>query len=112
MLNPSLEELNLDWTASQEAADVLMRKYNLPFRVGRHFASQVVGYARAHDIKPLDFPYSEVQKIYAHVIKTEDPKGNPELPMSEEEFKSTLNPVEIIKIRKTSGGPQPAEMKK
>lgn len=113
-INPkrSLEELNLDWTASQEVADVLMSKYNLPFRVGHHFASQVVGYARAHDIKPLDFPYSEAQKIYAHVIKTEYPKGNTEFPMSESEFKSTLNPVEIIKNRKTSGGPQPAEMKR
>lgn len=113
-INPkrALEELNLDWTASQEVADVLMREYKLPFRVGHHFASQVVGYARTHDIKPLDFPYAEAKRIYSEVIKSEYPTGNPNLPMSEEQFKATLNPIEIIKNRKTAGGPQPAEMRK
>ena len=35
-INPerALEELNLDWTASQEVADVFMRDYKLPFRLG------------------------------------------------------------------------------
>ena len=56
----ALEELNSDWTASQELADVLMRKYKLPFRVGHHFASEVVEYAKAKDIKPLAFPYADV----------------------------------------------------
>ena len=32
--------------------------------------------------------------------------------MYEEQFKATLNPIEIIKNRKTAGGPQPAEMRK
>ena len=59
----ALEELNSDWTASQELADVLMRKYKLPFRVGHHFASEVVDYAKAKNIKPLDFPYAEAQRI-------------------------------------------------
>src|SRR5690606_40396570 len=58
-------ELNSDWTASQELADVLMRKYRLPFREGHHFASEVVSHARAQGIKPLDFPYAEAQRIYA-----------------------------------------------
>ena len=40
----ALEELNSDWTASQELADVLMRKYKLPFRAGHHFASEAVSY--------------------------------------------------------------------
>lgn len=113
-INPqrALEELNLDWTASQEVADVLMREYKLPFRVGHHFASQMVGYARAHDIKPLDFPYSEACRIYAEVIKKEYPKANPKFPMTEAQLKATLNPVEIVKNRKTAGGPQPQEMNK
>ena len=33
-----------------------------------------------------------------------------ELPMSEEEFRTTLDPAAIVKNRATSGGPQPAEM--
>ncbi len=106
------EELNLDWTASQELADVLVREYKVPFRVGHHFASEMVGYARANGIKPLEFPYPEAQRIYKEVITKEYPSGNPELPLSEQKLKDTLNPVEIIKNRQTLGGPQPAEMNK
>ncbi len=104
----ALEELNSDWTASQELADVLMRKYKLPFRDGHHFASEVVSYAKTNNIKPLDFPYDQARKIYAQAMK--DSKYGTELPMSEQEFRSTLDPVAIVKDRATSGGPQPAEM--
>ena len=33
-----------------------------------------------------------------------------ELPMSEPEFRATLDPVAIVKNRATAGGPQPVEM--
>jgi argininosuccinate lyase len=106
----ALEELNSDWTASQELADVLMRKYKLPFRVGHHFASEVVDYAKANNIKPLDFPYSQAQAIYSEgLTEGQQPR---ELPMSEQEFRSTLDPVAIVKNRASVGGPQPAEMQR
>ena len=110
VINPAraLEELNSDWTASQELADVLMLRYKLPFRIGHHFASEVVEYARARDIKPLDFPYPEARRIYAQAVQG---LGYPsELPMSEAEFRATLDPVAIVRHRATTGGPQPAEM--
>ena len=103
----ALEELNNDWTASQEVADVLMRKYKLPFRVGHHFASQIVSFAKKNNIKPLDFPYTEAQRIYKETIGEQ---GDTTLPMSEAEFKATLDPVTIVNNRATVGGPQPAEM--
>ncbi|MCY7319778.1 MAG: argininosuccinate lyase [Ramlibacter sp.] len=105
----ALEELNNDWTASQELADVLMRKYKLPFRVGHHFASDVVDHARAHNIKPLDFPYAQAQRIYREAMKND---GGGELPMAEAEFRSTLDPVAIIRNRRSVGGPQPSEMER
>lgn len=110
----ALEELNSDWTASQELADLLMRKYKLPFRVGHHFASELVEYAKAKDIKPLDFPYRDAQRIYADVVKhTEGGQGLPAtLPMTQAEFRASLDPVAIVKARATSGGPQPAEMER
>ncbi len=110
VVNPdrALEELNSDWTASQELADVLIRKYTLPFRVGHHFASEVVGFAKQHDIKPLDFPYPEAKRIYREAVKDYDKAG--ELPMSKPEFRATLNPVAIVANRATTGGPQPAEL--
>lgn len=104
----ALEELNSDWTASQELADVLMRKYKLPFRVGHHFASDIVSHAKQHNIKPLDFPYAQAQLIYKKAVA--DYGGSGELPMNEAEFRSTLDPVAIIRNRATVGGPQPAEM--
>lgn len=104
----ALEELNSDWTASQELADVLMRKYGLPFRVGHHFASEVVSHAKANDIKPLDFPYAEARRIYAEAVKGS--KYPAELPMDEAAFRAALDPVAIVRNRATAGGPQPAEM--
>jgi argininosuccinate lyase len=101
----ALEELNSDWTASHELADVLMRNYKLPFRAGHHFASAVVDYAKANTIKPTKFPYAEAQRIYREAVKDLNLSGD--LPMSEAEFRSTLDPVAIVKNRATSGGPQP-----
>lgn len=104
----ALDELNSDWTASQELADVLMRRFQLPFRVGHHFASEVVAYARAKAIRPLDFPYREAQRIYAETVHGSEHPA--QLPLSEAEFRATLDPVAIVNNRATAGGPQPAEM--
>src|SRR5690606_28251942 len=106
----ALEELNSDWTASQELADALMRNHGLPFRIGHHFASEVVGYAKKNNIMPLAFPYAEAQRIYAETVKGTDYPQT--LPMTEAQFKENLDPVIIVKNRKTSGGPQPAEMQR
>lgn len=103
----ALEELNSDWTASQEIADVLMRKYALPFRVGHHFASAMVSHARKNAVKPLDFPYAKARELYHEIAGAQ---GHGVLPMSEEEFRHTLDPTAIVNNRATTGGPQPAEM--
>ncbi len=105
----ALDELNSDWTASQELADLLMRKYRLPFRVGHHFASEVVDFAKANDIRPTDFPYAEAQRIYTQTLKEMQVEGGA-LPMTEAEFRAALDPVAIVRARATSGGPQPTEM--
>ncbi|MCF0121389.1 MAG: argininosuccinate lyase [Oscillospiraceae bacterium] len=109
-LNPerALEELNSDWTASQEVADILMRKYGVPFRVGHHVASGMVGWARAAGVLPLAFPYAKMQEIFRDVTAKE--WRTMELPMSEEEFKQALDPRAIVERRATEGGPQPASI--
>ena len=65
VINPerALEELNSDWTSSQDVADVVMREYKLPFRVGHHVASGMVPYAKAHNLTPLNFPYDQMPRI-------------------------------------------------
>lgn len=107
----SLEELNLDWTCSQEIADVLMRKYQIPFRTGHHFASEIVTYARANNIPPSDFTYADAQRIYSG-LAAQDKEIPPQLPMTEAEFKSALDPAAIVNARAVLGGPQPEEMAK
>lgn len=105
------QELNLDWTASQELADTLMRDYDIPFRVGHHVASDMVTVARANDYHPTDFPYAEIQRIYAEDIAHADiPEAPRTFPLSGSQFREVLNPRRIVERRATKGGPQPAEV--
>lgn len=60
--------------------------------------------------KPLAFPYVQAQRIYTETVKGSDYAQV--FPMSEAEFRSTLDPVAIVKNRQTAGGPQPAEMER
>ncbi|MCD7975370.1 MAG: hypothetical protein LUF25_06330 [Phascolarctobacterium sp.] len=105
----SLEELNLDWTCSQEIADVLMRKYKIPFRTGHHFVSEIVTFARAGNIPPSQFKYSDAREIYGK-LSAEDSSLPMELPMTEEEMKAAMDPVTIVNARAVKGGPQLDEM--
>ena len=111
-INPdrALEELNSDWTASQEIADRLMKDHGLPFRIGHHMASRMVSWARANNVLPLDFPYAQMQAIYREEIEEEFPEADPVIPMSETEFKDALDPRKIIENRRTAGSAAPAEV--
>lgn len=104
----ALDELNSDWTASQEIADILMRDHGLAFREGHHVASEIVTVARQNGQGPLDFPYAEAQRIYAETMTGTDAPA--ELPLTEAQFRNALDPAAIILARATSGGPQPDEM--
>ena len=106
----ALEELNSDWTASQEIADRLMRDHGLPFRIGHHLASRMVSWARANNVLPKNFPYEQMRRIYKEEIVEEFPEGPQELPMSEAEFLDALDPRKIIANRKTIGSASPFEV--
>ena len=113
-INPdrAREELNSDWTASQEIADRLMKDHGLPFRIGHHMASRMVGWARANNVLPLEFPYAQMRRIYREEVSEEYPEGPAELPMSEEEFRAALDPRSIVAARRTAGSASPAEVRK
>ena len=111
-INPerALEELNLDWTCSQEIADVMMRKHNIPFRSGHHFASEIVTYARARNITPVEFTYAQAQEVYRSIASADDSLPR-ELPLTPEELREAKDPAGIIRNRAVKGGPQHDEMK-
>lgn len=106
----ALEELNSDWTASQEIADRLMRDYGLPFRIGHHAASRMVSEAKRRNLRPADFPYADMQHLYAEVVRAEFPEASPEFPMSEAQFREALDPRRIVEARATAGSAAPREV--
>ena len=109
----ALEELNSDWTASQEVADRLMKEYGVPFRIGHHAASHIVSYCSRQQHSSARLPVrQDAGKFTRKIIEKEFPEGDPKFPMSEEEFREALNPVSIVHNRKTLGGPQAAELER
>jgi len=107
----SLEELNGDWTTSMEMAETLQRLYQVPFRVGHHFASVVVNHAKAHNWLPHQFPYAEAVKLYSETAQKYQ-QSLTKLPLDEGSFKATLSPEMMVRSRVGIGGPQPAEVKR
>eukprot|EP01038_Epipyxis_sp_PR26KG_P003057 gene3057-4333_t len=90
----ALDELESEWTTSMELAETLQRTHAIPFRVGHHFASDVVVYAKERNIRPKDFPYAEAVRIYREAGKKYDIKDQ-RLPLTEKEFRRALSPVEM-----------------
>ncbi len=112
-INPqrSLEELDADWTTSMELAETLQHANQIPFRVGHHFASEVVVYARARNLKPYEFPYSEAVRIYAEAGKKYQ-LTDLKLPLDEVAFRQTLSAENMVRTRVGVGGPQPEEVRR
>lgn len=107
----ALEELESDWTTSMELAETLQREHAIPFRVGHHFASEIVLHARQHGLLPKTFPYADAVRIYAEA-HAKYQVGSPKLPLDEAAFRRTLSPEAMVRSRVGIGGPQPAEVRR
>lgn len=107
----ALEELESDWTTSMELAETLQREHAVPFRVGHHFASEVVVHARKNGLLPATFPYAEAVRIYAEA-GAKYQAANAKLPLDEATFRRTLSPEAMVRSRVGIGGPQPAEVRR
>lgn len=107
----SLEELESDWTTSMELAETLQREHRIPFRVGHHFASEVVLHARANNLLPRTFPYADAVRIYAEAGKKYQ-VADTRLPLDEAAFRRTLLPETMVRTRVGIGGPQPDEVRR
>lgn len=107
----ALAVVNADYATTTELADVLQRDANVPFRVGHHFASDLVTYGRSHGLAPAQLPFDEAQRLYRNAAQ---PFGitPAELPLSEARFREALTPQNMVASARVTGGPQRAEVER
>ncbi len=101
----SLAEVNRDYSAMTNLAEVLVQAGNVPFREAHEFASRLTDYGRERGLRPPDIAYAEAASIYAEHLEAE-------LPLTEAAFAAALDPRQIIATRRGRGGPQPSEIER
>jgi argininosuccinate lyase len=104
----ALDEVNSDYSTTTELADTLQRDADVPFRIGHHFASELVNYGRGHHLRASEIPFTEAQRIYAEIAGPA--KMETRLPLSEEQFRRSLTAENMVTASKGLGGPQPTEV--
>jgi argininosuccinate lyase len=97
----SLAEVNRDYSAMTNLAEVLVQSAGVPFREAHEFASHLTDFGRQRDLKPTEIGYADACSVYGSA-----------LPLSEAELARALDPRHIIATREGWGGPQPREVER
>jgi len=105
----ALEEVDADYSTTTELADILQRDADVPFRVGHHFASDLVTYGRSNKMKAADIPFEVVQQIYTEAVKKFDFEPA-RFPLTPAQYKLALTAQNMLASSRGLGGPQRAEV--
>jgi argininosuccinate lyase len=97
----SLAEVNRDYSAMTNLAEVLVQSAGLPFREAHEFASRLTDYGRARGLQPTQISYVDACALHAAA-----------LPIDEVEYTAALDPSRIVETRRAQGGPQSAEIER
>jgi argininosuccinate lyase len=97
----SLAEVNRDYSAMTNLAEVLVQTAGTPFREAHEFASRLTDYGRQHRLQPAEIGYAQAASLFEGAF-----------PLNEAEFRRALDPRAIIDSRRGRGGPQPEEVER
>lgn len=94
----AMAELTGGFSTSTEIAETLYREARIPFRTAHEYAKQIVEHARTSNMRLVDVPTSDLQRIYREVV-------GETLPIPVEEIQRANDPQNFIAIRDIGGGP-------
>jgi argininosuccinate lyase len=101
----ALEEVEIDYSTMTEVVDVLLRRADVPFRIGHHYASELTTYGRARGKRPKDLTDAELLRVY------EESTGV-EMPLAVALVREAMDPIAMVRARRGMGGPQESEVRK
>jgi argininosuccinate lyase len=99
----SLAEVNHDYSAMTNLAEVLVQSARVPFREAHEYASHLTDLGRQRGLRPPEIPFADAATLYREQM-------GGALPLSQAEFAAALDPRQIVATRRGQGGPQPAEV--
>jgi argininosuccinate lyase len=104
-LNPerSLAEVNRDYSAMTNLAEVLVQSARVPFREAHEYASHLTDFGRQRGLRPPEIAFEDANALYREHI-------GGALPLTDAQLAAALDPRQIVATRRGQGGPQPREM--